>query len=175
MKIFLNIKFHCTIGQWDAQVDLLYIIDQDWKWTWHRLSVTHNEDCFPQATGIIVCRELQGMLGKPVWKTKGFLIAADMNELSETTAVSWDYITRHVSWIRSILVKRQNQRSLLLLLEKKILKAKMPSSSSSRMWQLDVYRSKLRINQCTLDRCLKKFMQTVWASLKNKLARLSWS
>lgn len=31
--------------------------------------------------------------GKHVWKTKNFLIVADMNELSETTAVSWDYIT----------------------------------------------------------------------------------
>jgi hypothetical protein len=55
---------------------------------WHTLSATHNKDSFPQAAGIIVCRALQGKLGKHVWKTKGFLIDADMNELSETTAVS---------------------------------------------------------------------------------------
>lgn len=113
---FLIIKFCCP---GDAQMHLPYIMDQDWKWTQHRLSVTHNEESSPQAIGIIVCRVLQGKPGKHVWKTKDFLIAADMNELSETTAVSWDYITRHVSRMQSILIKRQSQRSLLLLLKKK--------------------------------------------------------
>lgn len=103
----------------DAQVCLPYTMDHDWKWTQHRLSVTHNEDPFPQAAGIVVCRVLQGKLGKHVWRTKDFLIAADMDELSETTAVPWDYITRHVNRMQSILRKRQSQRSLLLPLEKK--------------------------------------------------------
>lgn len=52
------------------------------------LSVTHNKGPFPGAAGIVVCKALEGKLGKHVWKTKNFLIAADMNELSETTAVS---------------------------------------------------------------------------------------
>lgn len=104
----------------DAQVCLPYTMDHNWKWTQHRLSVTHNDDSFPQATGIVVCRVLQGKLGKHVWKTKDFLIAADMNELSETTAVSRDYITGHASRMQSILIKRQSQRRLLLLPKKKI-------------------------------------------------------
>lgn len=58
--------------------------------------------------------------GKHVWKTKDFLIAADMNELSETTAVSRDYITRHANRMQSLLIKRQSQRRLLLLPKKKI-------------------------------------------------------
>lgn len=109
--------FHCP---GDAQVCLPYTTDRDWKWTQHRLSVTHNDDSFPQATAIVVCRVLQGKLGKHVWKTKDFLIAADMNELSETTAVSRDYITRLANRMQSILIKRQSQRRLLLLPKKKI-------------------------------------------------------
>lgn len=41
-----------------------------------------------------------------------------MNELPETTAVSWDYITRHVSGMQNTLVKRQSLRSLSLFLKK---------------------------------------------------------
>lgn len=142
-------KIHCP---GDAQVYLPYTMDHDWKWTQHRLSVTHNDDSFPQAAGIVVCRVLQGKLGKHVWKTKDFLIAADMNELSETTAVSWDYITRRVNRMQSILIKRQSQRSLLLLPKKKIprLECLIPVPAG---YDNHVCRTKLRNNLCTTSNC----------------------
>lgn len=135
--------FHCP---GDATVCLPYTIDHDWKWTQHRLSVTHNDDPFPQAAGIVVCRVLQGKLGKHVWRTKDFLIAADMDELSETTAVPWDYSTRRVNRMQSILRKKTKPKKPFIAAEKENPKAGMPNSSSCRMRQSYVYRTKLRNN-----------------------------
>lgn len=129
------------VTQWFQECGLIFI--QSSK---HALTHCYKRSyLFPQAAQIIVCKALQGKLGKHVWKTKDLLIAADMNELSKITAVSWDYITRHVSRMQSILIKRQSQRSLLFFL-KKIPKPGMPNFNSCRKQQSSVYRTKLRSN-----------------------------